>query len=125
MADVPEKIRQMLDTLLEPPEQTLFLLQTEWKPNDNTPRLWLAGTDCRLILFSTRKHTPLFKSVKINELNSVVSEERSRVIRVLYSNYDNPDLKFRLADSVSEARVAECLNEINSRIAHTRPAQSD
>ena len=114
----PENISKALSTLLDRGEKAQIVFQTEWKPSQGTPFVWIALTNSRVVIFSSRHGGMKFRALKFAEINAVQSEDGGRSVRILHWDTDTPDLHFPVAKTVEPQTVADFVSQASARLAH-------
>src|ERR1035441_11128321 len=113
----PENISKALNTLLDPGERPRIIFKTEWKPNQGTPFVWIALTESRILVFSSRHGGMKFRALKFAEINEAISEDAGRSVRILHWDTDTPDLHFPVAKTVEPQTVTDFVSHANARLA--------
>ena len=113
---VPAKVFVILNELLAHDERLAQLMKTTWKPNAAIPTLWLAITDWRLLLFSTRQDRSLFKKVPFGEIDTI-RVEHGKVIEVLMNDVHLGDLRIPIAPEYRHL-VSDSVRGVNSHLKH-------
>lgn len=119
---IPDSISSALSAVLKTSEQAIVVFKTGLKPSHNSPILWLALTNQRVVLFSSRHGGTIFRAVEHHEVNAVFAENGGKTIKLLFWDTNTPDLQFPVAANVGLARVKDFIEQLSRRISKTPPA---
>jgi hypothetical protein len=111
-----EKISKALEAVLDQGEQSLICFKTAWRPTYGTPTLWLSATDRRLLFFSTLRGGTIFFETRFNQINAIVTDQGSRLVKVLFWDPQTEDLNFSVDASVAPDHVKKLLEEVRMRL---------
>ena len=119
---IPDNISSALIAILKQGERASVVFKTGLKPSHNSPILWLALTNQRVILFSSRHGGTVFRAVEHHEVNAVFTENGCKIIKLLFWDTTIPDIAFSVAADVDPVVVKDFADQLSPRISNTPPA---